>query len=124
MLESGLSMMNALDVVRSVVQNRVIENALDDVKSGVRRGRDLAAPLKESGVFPPMLVHMAELGQKSGQLEAMLVKAADAYDDDVEMTVEAMVGLLEPVMIVVMGGFVGFLVMSILLPILDMSNRM
>ncbi len=123
MLDSGLTMMNALDVVRSVLQNRVVEEALDEVKSGVRRGRDLAAPLKESGVFPPMLIHMTELGQRSGQLENMLLKAADSYDDDVEMTVDAVVSLLEPVMIVVMGGFVGFLVMSILLPILSMSNR-
>jgi general secretion pathway protein F len=122
MLESGLTMMNALDVVKTVVQNRHIEHKLDDVKAGVRRGRDLAAPLKESGEFPPMLIHMVELGQRSGELEAMLLKVAEIYDEDVELTVNAIVSLLEPLMIVIMGFVVGLLVMAILLPIFDMST--
>ncbi len=122
MLQSGLTMMNALDVVKSVLQNRVMEMAMDDVKSGVRRGRDLAVPLRETGVFPPMLIHMVELGERSGELESMLLKVADWYDDEVEMSVDAVVSLLEPVMIVIMGLFVGFLVLSILLPIMQMSQ--
>jgi len=122
MLESGLTMMNALDVVKSVVQNRHIEKLLDDVKSGVRSGRDLAAPLKETGEFPPMLIHMVELGQRSGELEDMLLKVAEIYDEDVELTVNAIVSLLEPIMIVVMGFVVGMLVLAILLPIFDMST--
>jgi len=122
MLESGLTMMNALDVVKTVVQNRHIEKTLDDVKSGVRSGRDLAAPLKEAGEFPPMLIHMVELGQRSGELEDMLLKVADIYDEDVELTVNAIVSLLEPLMIVVMGFIVGLLVLAILLPIFDMST--
>jgi general secretion pathway protein F len=122
MLESGLTMMNALDVVRSVVQNRVIEEALDDVKAGVRRGMDLAIPLKQSGVFPPMLIHMTELGQRSGTMEAMLLKVAETYENEVEVTVDALVSILEPIMILVMGLFVGVLVMAILLPIFDMSR--
>jgi general secretion pathway protein F len=122
MLQSGLIMMTALDVVKSVVENKVVENAMDDVKSGVRRGRDLTIPLKETGLFPPMLIHMVELGQRSGELESMLIRVADTYDEDIEMTVNGIVSLLEPLMIVVMGVFVGFLVFSILLPIFDMSS--
>jgi len=122
MLESGLSMMVSLDVVKSVVQNRVIEEAMEDVKAGVRRGRDLATPLKDAGVFPPMLIHMVELGQRSGELEAMLLRIADTYDEDAEMTVDALVGLLEPFMIIVMGCFVGFLVIAMLLPIFQMRT--
>lgn len=122
MLESGLTLMKALDVVKTVVGNRVVEDALDDVKTGVRRGRDLSLPLKETGVFPPMLIHMVELGQRSGELDAMLQKIAATYDEDVEMTVDTLVGLLEPIIIIVMGLFVGFLVLAILLPILDMSR--
>ncbi len=122
MLESGLTMMNALDVVKSVVQNRHIEKLLDDVKSGVRSGRDLSTPLKETGEFPPMLIHMVELGQRSGELEDMLLKVAEIYDEDVELTVNAIVSLLEPIMIVVMGFVVGLLVLAILLPIFDMST--
>ena len=123
MLESGLTMMRALDVVKTVIGNTVIEQSMADVKAGVRRGKDLARPLKETGHFPPMLIHMVDLGQRSGKIESMLLKVADTYDDDVELAVEALVGLLEPIIIVVMGLFVGFLVLSILLPILTMSKN-
>ena len=123
MLESGLSMMKGLDVVKTVVGNRVIEEAMGDIKAGVRRGKDLAQPLREAGMFPPMLIHMVELGQRSGEIEKMLLKVADTYDEDVRLAVDAIVALLEPVIIIVMGVFVGFLVLSILLPILSMSKR-
>ncbi|MBI4559405.1 MAG: type II secretion system inner membrane protein GspF [Candidatus Hydrogenedentes bacterium] len=122
MLQSGLNMMTALDVVKSVVQNRIVEDVMDDVKAGVRRGKDLAMPLKETAMFPPMLIHMVELGQRSGELENMLLKVADTYEDDVQMTIDTVVGLLEPIIIVVMGCFVGFLVVSILLPIMQMTR--
>ncbi|NUM56450.1 MAG: type II secretion system inner membrane protein GspF [Candidatus Hydrogenedentes bacterium] len=124
MLQSGLTMMNALDVVKSVLGNKVVEASMDDVKSGVRRGRDLTVPLRETGFFPPMLLHMVELGQRSGEIENMLIKVADTYDEDIEMTVDGIVSLLEPMMILIMGVFVGFLVMSILLPIFDISSGM
>lgn len=123
MLQSGLSMMKALDVVKTVVGNRVIEETMADVKAGVRRGKDLAEPLREAGVFSPMLIHMVELGQRSGEIEGMLIKVADTYDDDVQMAVDALVSLLEPIIIIVMGVFVGFLVLAILLPILNMSQN-
>lgn len=124
MLQSGLTMMNSLDVVKSVLGNRVVEASMDDVKSGVRRGRDLTIPLRETGHFPPMLIHMVELGQRSGEIENMLIKVADTYDEDIEMTVDGIVSLLEPLMILVMGVFVGLLVLSILLPIFDISSGM
>ena len=123
MLDSGLTMMKALDVVNTVIQNKYIEEKMGDVKAGVRRGRDLAVPLKETGVFPAMLIHMVELGQRSGEIEGMLLKIADTYDEDVQVTVDALVSLLEPVIIVVMGVFVGLLVLAILLPILNMSSN-
>ncbi len=123
MLQSGLTMMKALDVVKTVVGNAVIEESMADVKAGVRRGKDLARPLKDSGFFPPMLIHMVDLGQRSGEIESMLLKAADTYDEDVRLAVDAMVALLEPVIIVFMGVFVGLLVLSILLPILSMSQN-
>ncbi|MBI5093192.1 MAG: type II secretion system inner membrane protein GspF [Candidatus Hydrogenedentes bacterium] len=122
MLQSGLTMMTALDVVKSVLGNRVIEESLDDVKADVRRGRDLSVPLKECGYFPAMLISMVELGQRSGELENMMLKIADTYDEDVEMSVDAVVSLLEPFMIIIMGLFVGFLVLAILLPIFSLSS--
>lgn len=123
MLESGLTMMRALDVVTSVLGNKHIEEAMGEVRAGVRRGKDLALPLKEAGIFPPMLINMIELGQRSGEIEGMLIKVADTYDDDVRLTVEALVGLMEPLIIICMGLFVGFLVLAILLPILNMSRN-
>ncbi len=123
MLQSGLTMMVGLDVVRSVVQNVVVEEAIDDVKAAIRRGRDLAEPLENSGLFPPLMVQMTELGQRSGEIEDMLIRVADTYEEDVELTVDALVSLLEPVIIVVMAVFVGCLVASILLPILQLTQE-
>lgn len=122
MLDSGLTMLNALEVVKSVLQNRQAEQIMDDVKTQVRRGRNLSEPLRESGMFPPMLVHMVELGQRSGELPAMLLRTADTYDEEVNMAVDALVSLLEPVIILVMGVFVGFLVIAVLLPVLTISS--
>ena len=124
MLQSGLTMLPALEVVNSVLENAYFKEHMDEVKAGVRRGRDLAQPMRETGLFPSMMIHMVELGQKSGEIEEMLMRVADTYDDDVRLTIEAIVGLLEPVIIIVMGIFVGFLVISILLPILNMSQNL
>ena len=96
---------------------------MDEVKAGVRRGRDLAQPLKETGLFPPMMIHMIELGQRSGELEGMLVQVADTFDEDVRLTIDAIVALIEPAIIIVMGIFVGTLVLAILLPIFKMSTN-
>ncbi|MBX3180268.1 MAG: type II secretion system inner membrane protein GspF [Candidatus Hydrogenedentes bacterium] len=124
MLQSGLTMLPALEVVNSVLDNAYFKEHMDEVKAGVRRGRDLAQPLRETGLFPSMMIHMIELGQRSGEIESMLIKVADTYDEDVRLTIDAVVGLIEPVIIIVMGVFVGFLVISILLPILNMSQNL
>jgi general secretion pathway protein F len=122
MLQSGLTMMRALNVVSTVVENKYIEATLESVKSEVRRGGGLARPLRATGLFPPLLIHMTELGERSGELEKMLVHVADTFDEDVQVTVDAVVSLLEPMIIVVMGVFVGLLVLSILLPILNLTS--
>ena len=123
MLQSGLTMLPALEVVNTVIDNKHILDTMDEVKAGVRRGRDLAQPLKETGLFPPMMIHMIELGQRSGELESMLVQVADTFDEDVRLTIEAIVALIEPAIIIVMGLFVGTLVLAILLPIFQMSTN-
>ncbi len=123
MLQSGLTMLPALEVVNTVIDNTHILGTMDEVKAGVRRGRDLAQPLKETGLFPPMMIHMIELGQRSGELENMLVQVADTFDEDVRLTIEAIVALIEPAIIIVMGVFVGTLVLAILLPIFQMSTN-
>ncbi|MBI1320893.1 MAG: type II secretion system protein GspF [Candidatus Hydrogenedens sp.] len=123
MLESGLTMLPALEVVGTVLDNSHIKKHMDDVKAGVRRGRDLAIPLKETGLFPPMMINMIDLGQRSGEIETMLIRVADTYDEDVRLTIDAIVSLIEPMIIIVMGIFVGFIVLAILLPILQMSSN-
>jgi general secretion pathway protein F len=122
LVQGGLPMMAALDIVKRVVQNVVVEDAVDEARKAVRRGQDLATPLKESGLFSPMLVHMVALGERSGQLEKMLLRVADASEEEAQTRVDTLMTLLEPVIIIVMGLFVAFLVLAILLPILDMSQ--
>ena len=123
MLQSGLMMLPALEVVNAIIGNAFIQNCMDDVKVGVRRGRDLAQPLKETGLFPPMMIHMIELGQRSGEIESMLLQIADTFDEDVRLTIDALVALIEPIIIIVMGLFVGVLVLAILLPIFQLSTN-
>ncbi len=122
MLQSGLMMLPALEVVNAILGNSFIQNCMDDVKVGVRRGRDLAQPLKETGLFPPMMIHMIELGQRSGEIEDMLLQIADTFDEDVRLTIDALVALIEPLIIIVMGLVVGLLVLAILLPIFQLST--
>ncbi len=114
--------MPALDIVKRIVQNVILEDAVDEARKAVRRGQDLATPLRESGLFPPILVHMVALGERSGQLEKMLMRVADASEEDAQNKVDTLMALLEPTIIVVMAVFVAFLVLALLLPILDMSQ--
>ena len=123
MLSSGLTMLRAIDVVTTVIQNKFIEEQMKEVRGGIRRGRDLAVPLREANLFPSLMINMIDLGQRSGELEGMLLKVADTYEEDVRLSVQAMVSLLEPLIIVVMGIFVGTLVLAVLLPILNMSRN-
>jgi len=122
MLASGVPILDAMRIVKSVVQNRIIETAIEDSISEIMDGSSIAFPLKKSGVFPPIILHMIRVGEKSGRLEEMLLKAADAYEQDVETSVVGLSSILEPVMILIMGVSVGFVVMSILFPMLEMSQ--
>lgn len=122
LLASGVPIIESLRIVKTVVQNRIMEIAIENSIAEVMDGSSLAAPLKRSGVFPPILVHMISVGEKSGSLEEMLTKAAESYEGDVETTVAGLTSILEPIMIVIMGGIVGFVVISILMPMLEMST--
>jgi general secretion pathway protein F len=122
LLASGISLLPSLDIVKNVVANRLIFRAIEDARDAIREGQPIAPPLKRSGLFPPLVVHMIAVGERSGELEAMLAKAADTYEGEVETTVSALTSLLEPIMIVFMGGVVGFIVIAILLPIFQMSQ--
>jgi general secretion pathway protein F len=122
LLTSGVPIIESLRIVKAVLQNKIMESAIEDSIAEVMDGSSIAAPLKKSGVFPPILIHMISVGEKSGSLEEMLMRAADAYEGDVETTISGLTSLLEPLMIVIMGVIVGFVVLSILMPMLEMST--
>lgn len=122
LLLGGLPLLQSLDIVKHVVSNKVLENAIEEGRDSIREGQSIADPLKKSGLFPSLLVHMIAVGEKSGELESMLGRAADAYDSEVEASVAAMSSILEPVMTLFMGGVVLFIVLAILLPIFQMNE--
>jgi general secretion pathway protein F len=122
LLTSGIPLLQALDIVKNVVSNTVLTQAIDDARSSIREGQSIAPPLKKSGLFPAMMIHMIAVGEKSGELEQMLAKAADAYDREVESAVAAVTSILEPVMILIGGAVVLFIVMAILLPIFELNQ--
>ena len=122
LLESGLPVLEAMGVVRRVVDNALLAETLDRVRQKIAEGADIATPLKQSKVFPPVVGYMIGVGEESGRLEDLLKKIAEAYDEEVDVAAQKMTALLEPLMIVIMAVVVGFIVLSILLPILQMSN--
>ncbi len=122
LLESGVPALTALDIVRSVVGNTVLADAVYKARENVREGEPIADPLRRSGLFPPVVVQMVAVGEKSGELEKMLLKISDSFDRTVETRITALMSLLEPVIILVMGLIIGFIVVAILLPILQMSS--
>lgn len=122
LLSSGVPLLTSLQIVRNVVANDALEKAIDTVRDGVREGQDIATLLRRTGEFPPMVTHMIAVGERSGEIETMLGRIASAYEQRVSVRVGMLMGLLEPLMIVFMGGTVFFIVISILVPILRMSQ--
>jgi general secretion pathway protein F len=122
LLKSGVPLLTAMDIVKNVVGNVRLAEVVDQARDAIREGESIAAPLKRSGEFPPLVHHMVAVGERSGALEEMLSNVADAYEDQVDTTVTALTSLLEPLMIVVMGGVVGFIVFSVLMPILQINT--
>ncbi len=120
--QSGVTLMDSLEIVKSIVDNRIISRAIDEAQESVRKGEDLASSLKRSNVFPPVVIHMIALGERSGQLEDMLISVAETFDDEVDTTLAGIISLLEPAMILVMAVVVGFIVLAMLLPIFDMNR--
>jgi general secretion pathway protein F len=122
LLKSGVNLLTALDIVKNVVNNALLSRAIEEARESIREGQSIAPPLKKSGLFPPMLVHMIAVGEKSGELETMLTKAAEAYDNDVSTSVATITSVLEPLMILFGGAVVLFIVLAILLPIFEMNQ--
>ncbi len=124
LMRSGVPIIESMNIVKNVVTNVIIENAIEDAKDQIREGQSIAKPLEASGVFPPMVIHMIMVGEQTGELEDMLFRVSDAYDREVASAITGMMALLEPLMILAMAAAVGFAVISILMPIMDMTTGM
>ncbi len=122
MLESGVPILDALEVVAKTAGNKVIEEAVFHVATSIAEGRPIAEPLEESGVFPTMVVQMINVGEQVGALDAMLEKIADFYDTEVDQAVDNLTAMLEPFMMVFLGGMIGGLVVAMYLPIFKMAD--
>ena len=122
LLESGVPLLKALDIARNLLANRVLNEAVETSTRRVQEGGSLATALKQTAVFPPMLAQVTAAGEKSGQLEDMLFRVADTYEHQTDLAITSMLSLLEPLMILVMGTVVGFVVLAILLPIFQASQ--
>jgi general secretion pathway protein F len=122
LLKSGVPLLVSMDIVKNIVGNTRLARVIEESRESIKEGESIAAPLKRSGEFPPLVYHMVAIGEKTGQLEDMLGNVANAYDSQVETRIAALTSLLEPVMIVVMGGAVAFIVFSILMPILQVNT--
>lgn len=121
LLSSGVPILTALGIVKNVVQNDIIADAVSSAGQNIAEGQSIAVPLKASGQFPPLVTHMIAVGEKTGDLEPMLGKVADAYDQQVENILGTLTSLLEPIIIVFMGGVVLLVALAILLPMMQLS---
>ena len=122
LIGSGVPLLSAFDIVKNVVQNGVLLRVIETARDCVKEGESIAAPLKRSGEFPPIVTHMIAIGERSGQLEEMLGNVARSYEVQVDARLRAMTSLLEPLLLVVMGLVVAFIVFSILLPMMQISS--
>jgi type IV pilus assembly protein PilC len=122
-ISSGVPILQAIEISGQTAGNAVIHEAMDDVYDSVKRGGSISKPLAEHAVFPAMVAHMVSVGEDSGQLETMMEKIADFYDAEVDAKVKALTSLIEPVMIMFVGGVVGFIVISMYLPIFKLYDE-
>jgi len=119
LLASGIPIIQALESASRVTNNRVVIDGIDQVTEDIKKGASLSVLLKKVGVFPPMMISMVGIGEESGSLEGMLERAADYYDEELEAAIQKLVSMIEPLMIVVMGVVIGFIVISMFLPMFD-----
>jgi type IV pilus assembly protein PilC len=120
---AGVPLLQALDITGRTGGNIAVEEAMDGVIASVKRGGTIAAPLAQAPIFPTMVTHMVGVGEETGALDAMLDRVAEFYEEQVEASVKALTSILEPIMIIVIGGIVGFIVISMYLPLFDVYNH-
>jgi len=122
LLGSGVPILTAMSIARNLVDNIPIANAINKARENITEGQSIADPLKRSGQFPPMVIHMIAIGEKTGELPDMLKNISENYEEQVTASIEGMTALIEPAMIIGMGIVVGFIVVAVFVPLLDISN--
>ena len=122
LISSGVPILNGLEITARTAGNRVVQNAIMAARASIREGETISAPLKNSSVFPPMVVQMISVGEETGALDDMLTRIADFYDDEVDTAVDSLTSLIEPIMIVIMGTIVGGMVIAMYLPMFKLIN--
>ena len=124
LVTSGVPILQALNITRDTAGNVIIAEAVNKVHDAVKEGESIVAPLEASGVFPPMVISMVDVGEETGQLPEMLLKIAEVYDDEVDNAVEALTSMLEPIMIVFLALSVGTIVIALFLPLIKIIEKM
>jgi type IV pilus assembly protein PilC len=124
LVTSGVGFLDALDITRAATPNIVVQNAILAVRDSVREGESIHEPLRRARIFDDMVVNMIKVGEETGELDRMLVKIADSYDEQVDAAVAAMMALMEPMLIVFMGGAVGFIVIALFQPLIELIRQM
>jgi type IV pilus assembly protein PilC len=123
LVHSGVPILQAIDITGTTAGNYHLEKAMDEVKESVQRGGTIGEPLKKSKYFPSMVAHMVGVGEETGNLDGMLGKVADFYEDEVAAVIKALTSILEPVMIILVGAIVGFIVISMYLPLFEVYDK-
>jgi type IV pilus assembly protein PilC len=124
LISSGVPILEGMDITARTSGNMVIQNAILKAKDAVEQGRNISSPLAETKVFPPMVVQMVGVGEATGALDAMLSKVAEFYEDEVDNSVASMMSLMEPMIIFILGGVIGFIVVAMYMPIFNLANVM
>ena len=122
LLKTGVQVLDAIKIVRAIVGNAVLQGVLDDLHAAILQGGDISSPLKKSKIFPPAVGYMIAVGEQTGELETVLDRLAEAYENEVEIATERMTAVIEPVLILVMAALVAFIVIAIVLPMLQLGN--
>jgi type IV pilus assembly protein PilC len=124
LVSAGVPILDGLEVVANSAGNKIIEEGVMFVRSKVAEGKNIAGPLEETKIFPKMVVQMIGVGEQTGAMDVMLSKIADFYDDEVDASVDAITSLIEPMMMIVIGGMVGFVLIAMYLPIFGMADNL
>ena len=122
LIQSGVPILESLDIVGKSIGNKVLEVVVEEVKNNVREGESITAPLTKSGFFPPMVTRMIAIGEKAGQMEKMLLKISEFYDDQVDAAVDGLTSIIEPLIIGVLGIVIGFIVIALFMPIITITR--